>query len=419
MLPSDLIGGYKDIDIKKRGSMYALSLLERWLGRNCSAMHLGRRRALVKVLGALLRGGKAMLTDIGRHVGAGSYEKHGIKCADRLLGNRLLHAGRLDVYRAVAQWLLSQTPRPWIIVDWSDVEVGRRHRFLMLKAAVPVGGRALTIYEEVHPLKRFNNPKTHRRFLENLHAVLPSHCCPIVITDAGFRGPWFEAVSALGWDWIGRVRNRVNYQLSDDGKWHPLKSLYARARHIPTYLGQGWLSSKQPYACQLHLVQGFKRGPGRPRKALRVKPNQRKTRTRAREPWVLATSLSAQHWSAKRVVGAYQKRMQIEETFRDLKSHRWGYSLQYARSNSAQRLENLLLLTTLATLSTWLVGLAAKSADLVKHFQANTEKRWTVLSLFFVGRRILKSTTHWLSPQAIREAMKALPEVVSVHSQYA
>ena len=32
---------------------------------------------------------------------------------------------------------------------------------------------------------------------------------------------------------------------------------------------------------------------------------------------------------------AYQKRMQIEETFRDLKSHRWGLSLQYARSRSA------------------------------------------------------------------------------------
>lgn len=85
---------------------------------------------------------------------------------------------------------------------------------------------------------------------------------------------------------------------------------------------------------------------------------------------MLATSLSAQHWSAKRVVGAYQKRMQIEETLRELKSHRWGYSLQYARSNSLQRLENLLLLATLATLSTWLVGLAAKSADLVKHFQS-------------------------------------------------
>lgn len=164
MVPSDLIGGYKDIDIKKRDSMVALSLLEQWLGRNCSSMHAGRRRALMKVLGALLQGGKAMLTDLGRHVVAGGYEKHVIKCAGWLIGNRLLHAGRLDVYRALAQWLLSQTPRPWIIIDWSDVELGRWHRSLMLKAAVPVGGRALTIYEEVHPLKRFNNSKTHRRF---------------------------------------------------------------------------------------------------------------------------------------------------------------------------------------------------------------------------------------------------------------
>lgn len=398
--------------------MVALSLFERWLGRNCHSMHAARRQALVKVLGALLRGGKAMLTDIGRHVSAGGYEKHGIKCVDRLLGNRLLHAERLDVYRALAHWLLKQTPQPWLIVDWSDVELGRRPRHLMLKAAVPVGGRALTVYEEVHPLKRFNNPKVHRRFLARLHALLPAHCCPIVITDAGFRGPWFEAVSALGWDWIGRVRNRVNYQLSGDETWRPLRSLYARATRTPTYVGQGWLSSTQSYPCQLHLYQDFKRGPGRPRKASRAKPNQRKKRLRARDPWVLATSLSTRHWSAKRVVKAYRTRMQIEETFRDLKSHRWGYSLQYAHSRSTQRLENLLLVTTLATLSTWLVGLAAKSADLVKHFQANTEKRWTVLSVFFVGRRILKSTVQWLSRQAIYDAGRALPQIISTHSSY-
>lgn len=419
MLPSDLIGGYEDIDIKQGVSMYTLSLLERWLGRNCQSMHEGRRRAVVKVVGGLVRGGKAVLTEIGRHVAAGGYEKHGIKCADRLIGNRLLHDGRLEVYRALAQWLLSQTPRPWLIVDWSDVELGRRHRHLMLKAVVPVGGRGLTIYEEVHPLKRFNNPKTHRKFLDRLYAVLPAHCCPIVITDAGFRGPWFEAVSALGWDWIGRVRHQVNYQLSGDERWQPLRSLYRRATRTPTPIGQVWLCSKQPYACQMHLYQGFKRGPGRPRKASQVKPNQRKTRTRAREPWVLATSLSARHWSAKRVVGAYQKRMQIEETFRDLKSHRWGYSLQYAYSRSTKRLENLLLLTTLATLTTWLVGLAAKSADLVKHFQANTEKRKTILSLFFVGRRVLKRLSHWLPPPAIHDAMMALPQIVSTNSHYA
>jgi hypothetical protein len=43
-------------------------------------------------------------------------------------------------------------------------------------------------------------------------------------------------------------------------------------------------------------------------------------------------------------VQLYRQRMQIEETFRDLKCHRWGFGLRYARCNSAARLEVLLLL---------------------------------------------------------------------------
>jgi len=41
--------------------------------------------------------------------------------------------------------------------------------------------------------------------------------------------------------------------------------------------------------------------------------------------------------------------MQIEETLRDGKSHRFGFGLRYARSNSAQRIEVLLLLVALAS----------------------------------------------------------------------
>jgi hypothetical protein len=36
--------------------------------------------------------------------------------------------------------------------------------------------------------------------------------------------------------------------------------------------------------------------------------------------------------------------MQIEETFRDKKSHRWGFGLHYARCNNGRRLEVLLLI---------------------------------------------------------------------------
>ena len=48
--------------------------------------------------------------------------------------------------------------------------------------------------------------RTHQAFLRQLQAVLPVGCRPIIVTDAGFRTPWFQQVEALGWDWVGRIR---------------------------------------------------------------------------------------------------------------------------------------------------------------------------------------------------------------------
>ena len=77
--------------------------------------------------------------------------------------------------------------------------------------------------------------------------------------------------------------------------------------------------------------------------------------------------------------------MQIEEAFRDLKNHRWGFALRYARSNNTARLEILLLLALLATWLLWLLGLAARERGIHRQFQANTEYRRRVLSIPFLG----------------------------------
>ena len=45
---------------------------------------------------------------------------------------------------------------------------------------------------------------------------------------------------------------------------------------------------------------------------------------RAREPWLLATSLPVTTKLAKQVVRLYRLRMSIEEGFRDMKSHQFG-----------------------------------------------------------------------------------------------
>jgi hypothetical protein len=110
--------------------------------------------------------------------------------------------------------------------------------------------------------------------------------------------------------------------------------------------------------------------------------------------------------------------MQIEETFRDLKSHRWGYGLQYARSRSGERLANLLLVTTLAVAATWLAGLAAKAKGWARHFQANTVKDRAVLSVFFLGRRVLKSSRLSLRRTDIWDAARELPLLINKTAQF-
>jgi len=79
----------------------------------------------------------------------------------------------------------------------------------LLRAAVPVGGRTLTILDMVFTGKQQGSPAAEKRFLERLKTLVPAGMRPILITDAGFRNPWFRAVEAIGWYWVGRVRGTI------------------------------------------------------------------------------------------------------------------------------------------------------------------------------------------------------------------
>lgn len=111
-----------------------------------------------------------------------------------------------------------------------------------------------------------------------------------------------------------------------------------------------------------------------------------------------ATSLPHTQGSERRIKQLYTLRMQIEETFRDLKCHRWGFGLRYANCRTAKRLEVLLLVGTLAALVTWLVGLGARAMDWTRHLQANTVRKREVLSTFFIGRQLLACPPSLLPP---------------------
>lgn len=56
--------------------------------------------------------------------------------------------------------------------------------------------------------------------------------------------------------------------------------------------------------------------------------------------------------------------MQIELSFRDLKSHRYGHAFEDSLTRKGKRIEVLLLLHTMAAFASWLVGMACETAGI-------------------------------------------------------
>ncbi len=343
-----------------------------------------------------MRGRRLTLTELGRSLPGPARVKHNIKRIDRLLGNPHLVAERMGLYRALARRTLGSLREPVIIVDWTDLTADRRWQ--LLRAASPVGGRALTLYEEIHPLRHFANPRVHRAFLAQLKALLPEGVRPILITDAGFRVPWFKTVERLGWHWIGRIRNRDFVRPRGTEAWHGCKTLYAQATTRARGLGFFEVVRSNLIVCRLCLVKRPKRHRinqsvfGAP-----VRPNQSLKQARAqREPWLLATAVSLNPLKPAEIVNLYATRMQIEEAFRDLKCLRYGLGFALNLSRSRERLAALLLIAALTFYALWLIGSRALARGLLPHYQSNTRRSRPALSLFNLAIQLVRHSTNRL-----------------------
>jgi len=377
----------------------------RQLVGGCSAVvHAGRTAAVVKVVEGIVRGGRLSPATVGRNLPGSARPKHGIKCVDRLLGNSHMAKDRPFIFLALAHRLLGDCPRPIVLVDWT--QVGGTHEALV--AAVPIGGRALPIYVEVHPLQKLGNATVEKRFLRALKAVVPPECRCIVVSDAGFKGPFFQAVVKLGWDFVGRVRGTAK-AISSDGQTMSKAEFYALASIVPKDFGTFGLFVAQRIPCKLVVVRNRRR-PG-PKPPPPRNKEERELRQAALDPWLLATSVS--DGDAAYIVNLYAKRMQIEETFRDAKSHRFGWSLGGVRLSTPQRAAALLVLAALALTVVTLIGMTAERRGVHRAYQANTETK-RVLSFFALAVAILRrGDVEDLSPEDFRFAVASIWWAVS------
>ena len=209
-----------------------------------NVIHKTRIQSLIPVITAIITSKQLRLTELGRSLNTPGKERAGIRRVDRLLANKFYQTKSINIYKAITLQVVGNQGRPIILVDWSGIPNSRltaeEGEHSLLRASLIAEGRSITLYEEVHSKKKENNNQVHDQFLKTLHSILPEVCCPYIVTDAGFKNPWFRSVLSLGWDYIGRVRGTVHYD--DKTGFKSIKALFDLASKTPTFLGNFKLS---------------------------------------------------------------------------------------------------------------------------------------------------------------------------------
>lgn len=382
--------------------MRPIKLLHNFLRKELPFIHKKRLQGIESCCEALIKGNTLSLTHLGRNITNKVKEGSNIERVNRLLGNQHLHEEIPSFYRVVNRLLIEDESTPWIHVDWSCIS--STTQLYVLRATLSMRGRSFTVYQEVYPKKKENNHETHVQFLNTLKNLLPSTVKPIIVTDAGFKGPWFSAVLSMGWDYVGRLRGNISFKLHATNTWFLCEKFHETVTTTPAYIGQGLLTQTNEIDC--HFI-GYKS-----LKKERLKLNKNKTKCIGghsqkhakanKEPWVLATSLPYSRLLAEQTVKIYKQRMQIEETFRDTKCNRYGFGLCESGTKSDRRMNVLLLIDFIVTLICWQSGILAEENGMASDFQAHSAKFKNVLSIVYLGKQVIKKKINMTKRQFCR-----------------
>jgi Transposase DDE domain len=366
-------------------------LLQDYFEQMCPEIHMNRLQAVMDVATGLQKSQNLSLTQIGRALEADTSQKHRIKKVDRLVGNQHLYHELGSLYNGLSSYIfnyISQDKTLPLVIDLCYMKDS--NSIQMLSAEVALKGRSLPIYREVFEKNELK--KRAPSFIKNLSKYIPSDREVMVIMDAGFGDEWFDAIDQASWYWLVRARGKKFIKLDEQSEWTDARELYSlgssRTKHYPDAM----ITKGKERPCRVVIKKQF------PEKKVRKKPkklprnynsaNGNYSRT-AKEPWVLATN-APKKYSAMQMINYYKKRMQIEESFRDLKSHQFGLKARYIRSESILRWGILMLLAAIVQVMIWTIGVVGHYHGLQSYFQSNTVRDKKVFSYFYLGQLMVQ-----------------------------
>lgn len=370
--------------------MTAITLLHEHLNQYCPQIHSSRLQAVMDVATALQSSQNLSLTAIGRQLESESEIKHRIKKVDRLIGNQHLYNELTRLYSGMSDYLfqyLCHTKDVPLIVDLCYMK--DTHDIQMLSAEVATKGRSIPIYREVFEINHLKERSIE--FISRLSQMIPLNRKIIIIMDAGFGDDWFEAIERKGWYWLARVRKKRYVKLEQEGEWYDVGDLFPLVSPRAKNYENAYITKKKERPCRLvtkkfDLKSKRKRPEKLPRNYNSANGNYQRT---AKEPWILATNLPKE-FSTIQVINYYKKRMQIEESFRDIKSHQYGLGGRDVRTRCIYRWSIMMLLAAIVQMTLWIIGVIGHSMGYQKKFQANTVKDSKVFSYFYLGMLIVE-----------------------------
>ncbi len=331
----------------------------RWINSRFRGEHKTRLRTLSAVAWGFLNVTRLGVCAIAEGIDSLTSVRHSIKRVWRFLRN----AG---VDPTVTMQVLCREAealgRPMVVaLDWVELRGGMRALVAGLCAG---GGRALPLaWAVVSPSKFYRSQNSVEEGLLRLFSTFFTDPARVVIVaDRGFRrAALLTLLDSLGFGYVVRVCGRVHVKGESYAGLLEDRPLVEREE-----FDLGWVSYREDGIARTRIVARWLRG--------------------CVEPWYLATNVEKSLGKACKV---YAMRMEIEEGFRDLKSHRYGKALRYVKLSSPDRYERLFIIWAVGT---WLLhaqGLAAVRRDL--HLGLSTaSNRRRDLSIVKIGEKLLR-----------------------------
>jgi hypothetical protein len=248
---------------------------------------------------------------------------------------RFLRNERFDNWRLTEQMLRllgKEQNHLFLALDWTAWQ----DRFSVLTASVCVGTRSIPVAASAcvkRNLTRSQNlwEETFLRLcVDRLRA---SGVCAIWLCDRGFhRVAWLKRLLEFEQHFVVRLQRDVTVHLRDGA--HLLKSLEIKQGELRDY---GFVHLRADGLVRVRLIGVWAEG--------------------AKEVWWLATDLTN---CVSKIVSYYDRRMGIEEQFRDAKGVRFGLKLKWTQFTKPEFVERMYLLVGIALLLWTSVGQAVE-----------------------------------------------------------